>query len=92
MFCPKCGAQNQDDVEFCSSCGQGLKAGAVPEAEESVGPLGIVFFCIPIVGAIMYFVWKEDKPGKAQQACHLALWGVGVGIVLNIISALIQNM
>jgi uncharacterized membrane protein YvbJ len=30
MFCPKCGAQNADGSQFCSSCGAGLVQTAAP--------------------------------------------------------------
>jgi len=91
MFCPKCGKKNVDTAEFCLSCGENLKIKATEASQESsVGPIGILFFCIPLVGAIMYFVWKDAKPEKAKKACHLALWGVGVGIVIQILSTIIQ--
>jgi FtsH-binding integral membrane protein len=60
-----------------------------PDDELSTG-LSILSFCIPLAGAIIYFSNKSDKPEKARKACHMALWGIGVGIVLNIISYLIQ--
>ena len=50
----------------------------------------IIAFCFPIIGAILYFV-HHKSPQKSKDACHAALWGVGVGIVLNIISAIIQG-
>lgn len=52
--------------------------------------LSILSFCIPLAGAIIYFSNKSDKPTKAKKACHLALWGFGLGIVINVISRLIQ--
>lgn len=48
-------------------------------------PLKIVSFCIPLVGAILYFVKKDKEPNAAKQACNMALIGLGVNIVLNII-------
>ena len=93
MFCPKCGKENDNNAEFCSDCGENLKQKSVDTSQESsVGPIGILFFCIPLVGAIMYFVWKDEKPEKSKKACHLALWGVGVGIVIQILSTIIQSM
>jgi hypothetical protein len=53
--------------------------------------LAILSFCIPLAGAIIYFVNKSDKPETAKKACHLALWGFAIGIVLNIISYLMQE-
>jgi len=28
MFCSKCGSDNQDDLQFCTSCGYQLKEGS----------------------------------------------------------------
>ncbi len=50
--------------------------------------LKVVSFCIPLVGAVLYFINKDKAPRKAKSACNMALIGVGVGIVLNIISYL----
>ncbi len=52
-------------------------------------PLKVVSFCIPIVGAVLYFVKKEQEPNSAKQACNMALIGVGFQIVLNIVYMLI---
>lgn len=50
--------------------------------------LKVVSFCIPLVGAVLYFINKDKAPRKAKSACNMALIGFGVGIVLNIISYL----
>ena len=50
--------------------------------------LSILSFCIPIAGAIIYFSNKDSMPNKAKSACHAALWGIGIGIILNIIGRL----
>ena len=36
--------------------------------------------------AIIYFSNKSNSPNKAKMACHAALWGIGLGIVLQIIA------
>lgn len=48
--------------------------------------LKVVSFCIPLVGAVLYFVNKDKAPRKAKSACNMALIGFAVGIVLNILS------
>ena len=58
-----------------------------PDDKLSTG-LAILSFCIPIAGAIIYFSNKDTMPNKAKSACHAALWGFGIGIVLNILGRL----
>ncbi|MCZ4242453.1 hypothetical protein [Pedobacter punctiformis] len=53
--------------------------------------LKILSFCIPLAGAIIYFVKKDEQPVAAKSACNLALIGFGVGVVLNIISYMIRG-
>ena len=47
--------------------------------------LKVVSFCIPIVGAVLYFINKDKAPKKAKSACTMALIGAGVGILIQII-------
>lgn len=55
-------------------------------------PLKIVSFCIPLVGAILYFVKKDAEPVAAKQACNMALIGFGVGVVVQIIMSVMGAM
>jgi hypothetical protein len=48
--------------------------------------LNIISFLIPLVGLIIYLTEREKSPIKATSAGKAALWGVGVTIVLSIIS------
>ncbi|RYY39817.1 MAG: hypothetical protein EOO08_09100 [Chitinophagaceae bacterium] len=57
-----------------------------PPQDDKLGtPLTIVSFCLPIVGAILYFVHRTKSPAKAKTACYAALAGFAVGIVLQLI-------
>lgn len=67
---------------------EGPAYGAAPAPPERVGPIGVLLFCFPIAGAVMYFVWKDQHPAKAQRACWLALGGLALGTVLQILSSL----
>ena len=88
-FCTYCGAKVADDALFCPNCGASMSKGASSDAShtggyfhtaprrdygESVG-VAILSFIIPIVGVIMFFVWRYDKPDFAK-----------VGLVAGIIS------
>ena len=50
--------------------------------------LQILSFCIPLAGAIIYFSSKSEKPNKAKTACHAALWGLGISVLIQIIATL----
>ena len=54
--------------------------------------LKVVSFCIPIVGAILYFVWKSEKPKAASDVCKFALIGFGVNMLFYIIMAVLGNL
>jgi hypothetical protein len=51
VYCPKCGASNQDDATFCSSCGNSLTAAPV----GTVTPPKPVERKNPIIAAILNF-------------------------------------
>lgn len=65
-----------------SNEGQGINN---PNDQPSTG-LNIISFLIPLVGLIIYLTEREKSPIKAASAGKAALWGVGVTIVLSIIS------
>ena len=51
----------------------------------------VLSFCIPIAGAVIYFINKDKAPVKAKSACTMALIGFGVGIVLQIIQRVLMS-
>lgn len=78
-FCRKCGNQMGDREEICPTCG-------TPQERLEVGTgqlilWGIVSFCIPLVGIVLYFSWKKSKPSISKVAGIAAL----VSIILNIL-------
>ena len=63
-----------------------------PESEDQLGiGLKILSFLIPLAGAIIYFINKDKMPNKAKSACNSALFGFAVGIVLNILVAVMAG-
>lgn len=101
MFCPNCGTQNDDQATFCSSCGTALKTQQGSSYSSTPTPGGgnedkgaetivqVLSFCFPIVGLVLYFVWKDDKPKAANQVCKMAAIGFGVGVLFYIIMMVI---
>ncbi|KXK56300.1 MAG: hypothetical protein UZ05_CHB002000217 [Chlorobi bacterium OLB5] len=54
--------------------------------------LKIVSFCIPLVGAILWFINKDKNPKAAKSACTFALIGVAVGIIINVIVTVLGGL
>lgn len=90
MFCEKCGKEVHDEAVVCVHCGCSLKSSTELSADNEPlnGAVKVVSFCFPIVGGILYFVHMNKAPQKSKDACHMALWGFGIGIVIQVIGAL----
>lgn len=100
MFCPKCGAANDDNQTFCASCGaqltEGNAAPAQAPAQNEVASGGWtalgIFVCGWVVSLVLWLVLKSKKPGiskrfKTAFIVGLILWLVAVvgGILFYVI-------
>ncbi len=57
--------------------------------EESIGAgWGILSFLFPIIGFILYFIWKDTSKNKAKQAANIAWISIAISFVLGFISGL----
>lgn len=90
-YCSKCGKEIMDEALICPECGcaqdnivQGKSALQSKENSNNIG-WSILCFFIPIVGLILYLVWKETSPAKAKAAGVGALVGFVVPILLSLI-------
>ena len=84
-FCKYCGAQIDDNAVVCTSCGsaQNTAPAVVDKGGFGWGALGC---CIPIVGLILFLVWKDTKPKTAKAAGIGALVSVILGVVIYIVT------
>ena len=100
VFCTGCGKELSASEGFCSACGKQRTIpaqGAQPTYQQPVYPqMGYVQdapsggmtalgFFFPIVGLILYLVWKDQTPLKAKSAGKGALIGFIVGMALSIL-------
>lgn len=105
MYCKQCGREIADDSMFCSHCGASQSSQPQPadtqprpqvNATENDAPsFGFAALCFffPIVGLILYLVWKDTLPMRARSCGKGAIIGVIVqiiwGILWGIIGALV---
>ena len=80
-FCKKCGAQIDDNAVVCTSCG--VAQNTAPAVVDKGGfGWGLLGWCVPIVGLILFLVWKDTKPKTAKAAGIGALVSVILGVVI----------
>jgi Na+/proline symporter len=92
-FCSKCGAEINDDAVICVKCGcQISQANNVNTSDRPSGGFAVLGFFIPLVGLILYLVWKKDTPLKAKSCGKGALIGFIVGIVVSIIWGIVVGV
>ena len=90
-FCTKCGRELEGNQKFCTQCGQPVDGNAVAASTTSSanddGGLGwgLLGFCVPVAGLILYLVWMNDRPNSAKAAGKGALISVILGIVASIV-------
>lgn len=85
-YCTKCGKELLDEAVVCPGCGcaQG-NINQVNVSDSSSFGYALLGFCIPIVGLILYLIWKDTTPLKAKSAGKGALVSVIVGVIFYII-------
>lgn len=89
MFCRNCGNELDDNATFCNRCGnpQGIdKTVVVKEIKDEPSHMaGLVGCCFPVVGLILFFLWKDEKPNSAKLVCRWTLGGFIAGILVYVI-------
>ena len=82
-FCKNCGAQIDDQAVVCTSCG--VAQNTAPAVVDKGGfGWGLLGWCVPIVGLILFLVWKDTKPKTAKAAGIGALVSTILAVVLYI--------
>lgn len=83
-FCKNCGSEIDDKAAICPKCG--VPQNNTPEVVDNGGfGWGLLGCCIPIIGLILFLVWKDTKPKTAKSAGTGALVSVIIGVVYYII-------
>ncbi len=93
-FCKNCGQEIDNNATICVHCGvaQNTQSAAPDNGGFGWGLLGC---CIPVVGLILFLVWKDSKPKSAKAAgigalvsviflviYYIAIFAFGIGIGL----------
>ena len=71
-YCHKCGKELFDEAVVCPGCGCAQKSVESINDASSFG-WALVGFLVPLVGLILYLLWKDTTPLKAKSAGKGAL-------------------
>lgn len=87
MFCKNCGKELDDRAVVCPNCGvptdeKAFSHNAVKENDAPSAGFAVLCFFIPILGLILYLVWKDEYPLKAKSCGKGALISVIVYVAL----------
>lgn len=93
-YCKNCGQQIDNNAAICPYCGVAqsntpVKAPAGGNSSTQNLGWGLLGCCIPLVGLILFLVWKDEKPDASKAAGIGALVSVGVSVAFYIISIII---
>lgn len=88
MFCKNCGQQIDDNAAVCIHCGVAT-GNNMPSKSTLDNPshlAGIASCCFPVVGIILYFLWKDEKPQSASLVCKWMIGGIIIWVIFYVLA------
>lgn len=90
MYCTKCGKEIDNDAIICPGCGCAT-GNPLPTSEQknsldapSIG-YAILGFFFPLIGLILFLVWRKELPLRAKSCGKGALIGFITSVIMNIV-------
>lgn len=84
MYCQNCGKEIDDTAVVCRHCG--VPRRGTLQADDNGGfGWGLLGFCVPVAGLVLFLTWKDTKPKTAQSAGIGALVSVSLYIAFYIL-------
>ena len=97
MFCVKCGKEIHDDAVICPHCGCATSNFAAQSNNKNTNVYdapsagyAVLGFLVPLVGLILYLIWKEEFPLRAKSAGKGALIAVIIEIAAVVLFYLLM--
>ena len=90
-YCKKCGREIDNAATHCAYCGAAQNDAPVASQAADHGGFGwgLLGFLIPVVGLILFLVWRDSKPKTAKAAGKGALISVIVSVVFYVLMMVI---
>ncbi|HAQ56600.1 MAG TPA: zinc ribbon domain-containing protein [Acholeplasmatales bacterium] len=93
-YCSTCGKELADNAVSCPNCGFVFPRSGTVSGINDAPSFGyaLLGFFIPLIGIILYVIWKPTTPLRAKSAGKGALTAIILGIILGIISGVITAL
>jgi len=75
-YCSKCGAEIAEEAVVCVKCGAEQNVLNNPKDKGGCG-WGCLGFFVPVVGLILYIMWRDSHPKNAKAS--------GIGAIVSVI-------
>lgn len=97
MYCKKCGEHIPEGASVCGNCGTSVNSNDnyysnTYRSDNFNKPIdnpshaaGVVSCCFPVVGLILYFLWKDEKPNSAKLICYWMLGGIALWVLCYVL-------
>lgn len=79
--CAHCGKEVADNMKLCTYCGQNVEG----EDKPDLG-LNLISLFVPLVGLVLYLLFRQKAPIKAKSIGKFALAGVVLQLVVSAIT------
>ena len=99
MYCKYCGQELAEGEDFCPNCGKKVNEDNLPVVvEEKVEKKtekvsfgwAVLGFFFPIVGLILFIVWKAEHLSIARKAGIGAIAGVVTEVIVSFVAVIIS--
>lgn len=89
VYCRRCGKPVSSDAVICIHCGCSISGKQIKSSSSGDGD-GVAWgfigffmglFFTPIIGLILWLVWRDDKPERAK--------GVGIGTLISLVMGVV---
>ena len=85
VYCKNCGAKISSNAYVCPKCGV-LTDNKKTEQDAPSAGFAILGFFFPVIGFILWLIWKDNTPLKASSCGKGALLGVIISVVLSVMT------
>ena len=91
-YCTHCGKEINEEAVMCVHCGCSTKPEREKEPDSDNIGWGFLGFFVPLVGFILWLMWKDEAPKKAKNlgigalvsVCIVVVGAIGYGIFVGI--------